>query len=266
MKLNSIISVVKTIVYGKPKIRLLRQSTEGFLQHISKTWQPDLVFDVGAAYGSWTEVCAPYFPDANFILCEPLPAFVKILKRKQKTWPKSIIIPKVISAKNGHVSFFVHQDLVGSSTKREIEGKEIDGRVTTIPATTLDNIWKDNSFAGSVLLKVDVQGAELEVLSGASKVLDMCECVILEVSLFRSMKTGADIFEVMEFMKKHGFVCYDIIGFLYRPYDQALCQMDVVFVKEHGIFRTFQGYATKEQRQKQNLKFQQKLAKILSPE
>jgi hypothetical protein len=78
------------------------------------------------------------------------------------------------------------------------------------------------------------------------------------------MKGGADFEEVIEYMKSKGFVCYDILSFLYRPYDGALSQMDVVFVKENGIFRTFLGYATQTQRDKQNLKFKHKIEKILN--
>ena len=49
-------------------------------------------------------------------------------------------------------------------------------------------------------------------------------------------------------MKDRSFVVYDIIGCNYRPYDGALAQVDLVFVKEDGRFRKYHYYATEKQR------------------
>ena len=50
-------------------------------------------------------------------------------------------------------------------------------------------------------------------------------------------------------------VAYDIISYLYRPLDYALCQVDMAFVKENGMFRKDQRYCTPEQREGQNKRF-----------
>lgn len=52
-------------------------------------------------------------------------------------------------------------------------------------------------------------------------------------------------------MKQHGFVAYDFCGFLYRPFDNALSQVDMVFVREQGLFRRSHVFATPEQRKVQ---------------
>ncbi len=56
-------------------------------------------------------------------------------------------------------------------------------------------------------------------------------------------------------MKECGFVCYDIFGFQYRLLDNALSQVDMVFVKEKGLFRSDHSYATREQRAAQDAQF-----------
>jgi len=48
------------------------------------------------------------------------------------------------------------------------------------------------------------------------------------------------------------------------PYDHALSQVDIAFVKKRSLFRKFHGYATREQREKQNKEFKNKLNKILN--
>jgi hypothetical protein len=43
--------------------------------------------------------------------------------------------------------------------------------------------------------------------------------------------------EVTAFMQEHGFCAYDICGLVRRPLDEALCQMDLLFVKESSRLR-----------------------------
>ena len=100
------------------------------------------------------------------------------------------------------------------------------------------------------MIKVDVQGAEIEVLNGATEVLADTELLLLEVSLFAFMKESPELFEVVSYMKELGFVVYDIYGGHSRPLDGALGQCDIAFVKEQGMFRNDHRYATPDQWQK----------------
>jgi hypothetical protein len=116
------------------------------------------------------------------------------------------------------------------------------------------------------MIKVDVQGAELDVLAGANLTLGGAELIVLEVSLFQFFQ-GAPLFcEVLAHMKSRGFVPYDVLGLQYRPIDGALSQIDVVFVKEHGRFRHIHAYATAEQRRTQNQEYRSYLLRTLSAE
>jgi hypothetical protein len=61
---------------------------------------------------------------------------------------------------------------------------------------------------------------------------------------------GPQLYEIVQWMKDHGFVAYDLFGGQNRPLDGALAQMDLVFVKEKGFLRKYHHYATREQREK----------------
>ena len=88
-----------------------------------------------------------------------------------------------------------------------------------------------------ILLKLDVQGYELEVLRGAVKTLSEAEVVIIECSLIQ-YNEGAPLFaEVVSFMGERGFVVYDFCGQMRRANDGALFQMDVIFVRENSRLR-----------------------------
>jgi hypothetical protein len=97
-----------------------------------------------------------------------------------------------------------------------------------------------------------VQGAELDVLAGASEMLKATEYVLLEVSFFQFFENGPQLHDVVAFMKSRGFVAYDVFGFQYRPLDNALSQADLAFVRERGSFRQHHYYATRSQREQQD--------------
>ena len=56
----------------RPK-KPLRHSLLGALDHVAATgWKPETVIDIGAAYGSFTRECERRFPNAHYLLIEPL--------------------------------------------------------------------------------------------------------------------------------------------------------------------------------------------------
>jgi len=240
-----------------------RQSLKGALKQIKKKWTPEVVIDVGAAFGTWTKECYQIFPNSKYLLFEPLTEYNRSLDKLKNGKNNIIKINKAANSETGTVFFNMHKDLVGSSMKNEVEGSEVDGKKIEVKSITLDDACMQNGLTGDFLIKIDVQGAEIDVLEGAKQILDTTECIILEVSFFKSFINGHDIYDIISYMKNIGFVAYDIFGFLYRPYDNALCQTDIMFVKENGKFREFQGYASKEQREKQNEKFRKKIDELL---
>jgi len=231
-----------------------RMSIKGGLFHIKKLgFYPVTVIDVGAAFGGWSRLCYQIFPKAEYILSEPLKEYQKVLKKYTDSHKNIKYFQSAVGSKNGYVYINVHKDLVGSSILKETDSPFSDGQSRKVPLITLDKAVK--GFKGPYLIKIDVQGAELEVLLGAKEILELTEYIILEVSLFESMKGSPQLFDVVNFMKERGFVVYDIVSALYRPLDKALSQVDMVFVKEKGQFRKDHRYCTPEQRKKQNKEF-----------
>ena len=86
------------------------------------------------------------------------------------------------------------------------------------------------------LVKIDVQGAELEVLEGATELLKETDVVIVETSLISTVKNSPEIDEVIAYMSRHDFKVFDIIDSVERPLDRNLAQVDLMFVKRlHAI-------------------------------
>jgi FkbM family methyltransferase len=226
---------------------------------------PRTVIDVGAAYGSFTRLCRTVFPEARYLLLEPLEEYRPLLELVKQSSGSVDYMIAAASAHEGDITINVHPDLVGSSLYREVEtGTGVNGVTRIVRSVSLDRLTAQTKVSGPCLLKIDVQGAELDVLEGAERTLSDCGLVVLEVSFFRFFEDGPECTEVLAYMKARGFVPYDIVGRQYRPLDGALSQADIAFVKDDGLFRRQHFYATAGQREAQDRQMQRYLDKVFS--
>ena len=204
-----------------------------------------MVIDVGVADG--TPELTSKFERAYFVWVEPLLEFENILKQLARDYKGEYHL--CAAGKQPRKLFLnVHPDLSGSSLYDEVDGKSADGLSREISVLKLDDIVSEK-LKKNILLKIDVQGAELDVLDGAIDILKNTELILLEVSMFKLQHNAPDFYDVVLYMKERGFVVYDIFHGHNRPLDNALAQVDMVFVKEYGRFRLNHNWATAEQRE-----------------
>jgi FkbM family methyltransferase len=235
-----------------------RDSMAGGLAQLARLgFQPRTVIDAGVANA--TPELYSTFPSASILLIEPLAEFEPFLQKICSTYNAQYVLAAAGSAP-GSATFHVHADKFSSSLLTEVEGPGVDGAPRTVPVVTVDQLCAEKKLSGPYLIKLDVQGAELQVLAGAARTLQQTEAVILEVSLFGTMIGGPQFFDIVSYMKGAGFVAYDIFAVNYRPLDGALAQVDMIFVREDGFFRQSHAFATPEQREAQNREMQSHLA------
>lgn len=205
------------------------------------------VIDVGAALGGWSRSCMKYFPHSRYLLIEPLLEFRESLSRFSSEANNVQVVQAAVGASDGTRDMFVHADLVGSSVFKESE-KELNETVRNVPERTLDTLVKDLELSPPYLVKIDVQGAEIDVLQGAREVAAQAEALIIEVSFLPFFSGGPLIHEVIRFLHDLGFVAYDLVDLRCRPLDDALAQCDIVAVPQDSELRKDSRYATPEQR------------------
>jgi FkbM family methyltransferase len=237
-----------------------RASMSGALRQVSSLgFKPETVIDVGAA--AHTSELYEEFKDSRLLLIEPLVEFEPFLQKICGSYKAQYVLAAAGDAP-GSATINVHPDKFGSSLLKEVEGASVDGTPREVPVVTIDRVCAEKNLAGPYLIKVDVQGAELQVLAGARRTLEQTEVVILEVTLFGTMIGGPQVFDIVHWMKNAGFVVYDIYGFHYRPLDEALCQVDMIFVREQGRFRQTHIYATPQQRVAHTRALENSLARV----
>lgn len=216
------------------QIYSLRTTMEQVLVHCKALGLvPETVIDVGVASG--TPALYSVFSESRHLLMEPIKEYEPDLKKICESVNAEYMLAAA-SSENGTTTIYIGGALHGSSLMQPPEGKKQQKR--EIKLIKLDDVCKDKNLQGPFVLKVDVQGAELMVLEGASRILPQCELVILEVSFFNFRPEMPDIYDVVSYMKEKGFAIYEIFSGHNRPIDGARAQTDIVFVKENGMFRT----------------------------
>ena len=218
----------------------LRNTMSGSLMTAKNLgYEPKTVIDVGAALGTFN--LYETFPDARHLLIEPIAENEPYLAKICRHLKSAEYIIAAATKQSGVFTLNISPDMVHSSISEGVNADNRNPYLRNIPAITLDEICREKKLSGPYLIKVDVDGLELDVLMGATQILQQTEYVIVEVCLF------AQMYDIVHFMKSQGFVAYDIVDLGYRPTDAALWQVDMVFVKESGQFRKDTHYATGQQ-------------------
>ncbi len=204
-----------------------------FFQHVKGLgFEPGTIIDVGAARGT-PDLYRP-FPDAYLVLFEPLKEFEPQLREIFQKRKGEYHLCALMS-NPGSGSILVSPDRFGSSMMHRIN--QNDERLENVDIKTLDSMLREN-LQTPFILKTDCQGADFDVIKGGENTLDKCEIIVMEVSLFQFWgEHHPKPLEILNYMSDRGFVLYDFLDGLFRPLDNALGQLDMVFVKENGMFR-----------------------------
>jgi len=115
------------------------------------------------------------------------------------------VIPVALGTENTSVDLAVggedpgagEHTLASDNFRDTIEVEMMDG----------DSIPAQYDIPSPSIVKIDVEGAELEVLKGLSKLLSGCRLIYCEVHPDRLDHFGADVDEVESFIESQGFEC-----------------------------------------------------------
>lgn len=192
---------------------------------------PRTVFDIGVAYGTYE--LYREFPDAFYYLVDPTREslhYMQLLARQLDCE----VLNLALSDRDGEMEIEVRPDIQGATFFEEVGPREVLRR-DTVTVRRFDTLV--GSFDRPALAKIDVQGAELAVLEGMGDRIHDLDAIIAETSTLATVKGGPEFYELVAFMKAHGFVAFDVLGYSRRPLDRALAQIDVLFVPEDSPLR-----------------------------
>lgn len=191
-------------------------------------YEPSVILDVGAAHGRWTGDCMQIFPSARYVLVEPGPDYAAELQRLAED-RRVTYVPAAAGARRERRALLLPNEPEGGSFLPEAEGGErFFERSVEVDVVPLDEV----DLPGVSLLKLDVQGFELEVLRGAARVLSETEVVVCEVS-FHPFQEGIPLaHEVVAALVDAGFALFDYGDEVRWSGSKLLAQLDLIFVRE----------------------------------
>lgn len=204
-----------------------------FLQETIK--KPTWIIDVGFADG--TPDITNVFPmhSTHYLLIDPAPKFKPYLDSLAKQYPDTVRTETCMCGEE-NATTPLHINRTGHYSSRYVAGgcqETID-----VPMVTLDSLAEKHKLTGPILLKIDVEGAEIDVLRGSEKTLALCDVVILETWINSKRTTPErDFASIVTFMKAQGLVIFDLFGG-HTNKSGTLRQLDAVFVHENSPYRT----------------------------
>jgi FkbM family methyltransferase len=194
---------------------------------------PGFCVDVGAYRGDWTQLFKSIFPGARVLMIEAQDQKREELMDVARQYGGDVYYENALLGPEAGRLVDFHEMETGSSVLAETSHFS---RVTVKKRTqTLDSIVSGQKYPKVDMLKLDVQGYELEVLKGASETIAQAEAVLLEVSLL-SVNAGCPLFsEVVAFMDQRGFRVFDFCSQIRRR-DGVLWQTDLLFLRAGSRF------------------------------
>lgn len=225
MKLKELIE--KIAIFFGIEIKLL--STINRKNNLFHKWIIDTgvnqILDIGANEGQFAKKIRNYFQNTKIDSFEPIIDCYKILVDKFKN----------------DINFKGHNFALGNSNEKQIMNinasfvsssilqmtdihhqnypntdKSVEKEISVRRLDDLENIVTATS---KILMKIDVQGFELNVLIGAVNTLKLVEVIIIEV-MYETLYDGQSTFDDLnDFLKAHNFVFSGI-------YDQELSPLN----------------------------------------
>ncbi|MCX6239088.1 MAG: FkbM family methyltransferase [Bacteroidia bacterium] len=210
-----------------PKISLERLKNNGF--------KPDIIFDVGAYHGEFAKMCLEIWPKSKVVCFEALEEKIALLKEISEKDHRISVIPGLVGDEdNENVCF--NENESASSVLDEYESKNFTKVFHKM--RKLETCIKEFILPIPNLLKIDTQGFEYPVLKGIESKLNSIDIILAELNFIDIHKDVKLSHEVIRLLNDYNFLPFDIAQIHRRPIDNAVWQVDYIFVKKNSPLRS----------------------------
>jgi len=193
------------------------------------------IIDIGANRGEWTRQLLSLFPEASVLMIEANPRHFAALASVNKPFQIALLadVEKTVPYYTAP-----HTQGTGDSMYRENTFHYDNSEVTMYNTRTLDQVLGEGDRRPISIMKLDVQGAELDVLNGGLRALDRTGALIVETAMFDYNSGGPTFAQVVAFMDKKDFAVIDIIELIEMPC-RLTSHVDLLFAKRGGYLYSY---------------------------
>ncbi len=176
--------------------------------------QVDLFIDVGANTGYYPIILSRVNESMRIVAVEPVHATrMKLVTnlRLNNLEDRVLVVGAALADHAGETTMFLPEATgsVGSSL-RDLHPDEVSG-IESVEVTTLDEVLATTECTNlSTLVKIDVEGAEGLVLTGAQRLLSSGALFVVELSRKWLAEFGSSATEIVQLFRGYGYHCYAI--------------------------------------------------------
>jgi FkbM family methyltransferase len=209
--------------------------SEIFYNLKSLGFEPENILDIGAHHGLWTKEVLQVYPNAKYTLIEPIN--YRELKFFSENYSNINVYNELLFNIETEIDWYEMKN-TGDSIYKERTNHFTKCVPIKKYTKILDNLL-DNNIKYD-LIKLDVQGAEIDVLKGGNKIIKNTSFIILELPFMGQYNENTPTFlEHIQYMNEIGFIPFDIIDL--HKIDSLLFQIDICFInKNHNINQIMQ--------------------------
>ncbi len=180
------------------------------------------IVDIGARGGPPRELRL-IGPFSDFFAFEPDVQAAEILaaaEKLQSDWRRVTVVPKAVASVGGQATLYVTAGASSSSLLEpdpDVAGRfecapalEVVSRIQ-VPSITLDAAAAEYDFEDACFLKLDTQGAELDILHSGVRLLERAVVGVYIESIFHPFYKGQSLFaDNDEYLRRNGFFLVDL--------------------------------------------------------
>lgn len=234
-RFNKFIQILRTPYY----LQALFMGSAAGIEHtrVLQDLNCEFVVDIGANRGQFALVARKCFPNAFIHSVEPLDEPARIYLSIFDNDPKVTLHRCAIGSNHGthtiHVS--AHDDSssllpIGETQVNMYPGTQ-EQEIRTVDVRTLDELIGYDSIPNHSLLKVDVQGYELETLNGCNKLLNKFKYIYVEASFVELYLGQALAYEIIKFLADKRFILNGVYNVDINSMGKAI-QADFFFTNQ----------------------------------
>ena len=195
------------------------------------------VLDIGANEGQFAKIITQILPDAQVYSFEPLKScyekFQSNFNGNNRVEIFNYALGDVEEETLINKNEFSATSSIINTTDFLIEAFPFSGKVTKekIIIKRLDDVREKLSLQKQILMKIDVQGFELNVLKGAKNSLQDVKLIIIETSFFELYQDQPLFKDIYNFLIQHGFNYFGCFEQIIDSRDGKVLQSDSIFIK-----------------------------------
>lgn len=231
-------SVIRNRIYQLPFPLSINHQQEILAQKVIKKFAKSTFngIDVGSHEGDYLDYFLKYSPNGNHIGFEPLPEYFEYLKVKYRNQKNIQVFNFALSDSIGNAEFvFVKNHPAYSGLqKRSYPDKNEETEILKVETDTLDNSLGLNHPVD--MIKLDVEGAEMQVLKGSKKIIQKYKPLVLfEFGKGAAAYYGTDSHQLFSFFEELGYGIYTFKAILDNKESLSREKFEEIY-KEEKIF------------------------------